>query len=392
MKSVYVVEALRTPFGSYGGVLAGESAPKLASAVMAEILKRTGLPGEAVDEVIIGQVILGGAGQAPARQAMRGAGIPDSAHAMTINKVCGSGLKSAMLGAGQIMLGEAEIAVTGGMENMSKAPYALDKARFGYRMGNAPMLDLMIHDALGDPYTGKLMGEITEKVIEDRKITREEQDEYALRSYKLSQKAVEEGIFDDEIVPYTISGKKGDTVVDKDEEPFNVKFEKVPQLRPVFAKDGTITAANASTISDGAAILLLASEEAVKKYNLKPKAKVVSYATNSIHPDRFPEAPVGAIEKAVKQAGLTYDDIDLYEINEAFAAVPLMAINDLGLDPEKVNVNGGAVSIGHPVGSSGGRIAATVIREMKAKDLKYGLATLCIGGGEGVAMIFENVK
>ncbi|MGA1861280.1 thiolase family protein [Deferribacter thermophilus] len=391
MKDVYVIEGLRTPFGSFGGSLSDVHPAVLAAEVIKKIIEKTGIEPDVVNEVILGQVLTGGFGQAPARQAMRYAGLPDSVHAMTINKVCGSGLKSLMLGAQSIMLGDSDLAIVGGMENMSMAPYALLQARYGYRMGNNEVVDLMIYDALLDPYSKRHMGELTEETIKKFGLTREEQDDYAERSYRLSQKAVESGIFDEEVVPVVKKTKKGDIVVDKDEEPFRVNFEKLRQLRPVFVKDGTITAGNASTINDGAACLLLASEDAVKKYNLKPIGRLVAYATNSILPDDFSLAPIGAIEKVCEKAGLKLDDIDLFEINEAFAAVVLFAVKKLNLPLDKVNVNGGAVSIGHPVGASGGRLAVTLLKEMQRRKAKYGLATLCIGGGEAVSAIFERV-
>jgi acetyl-CoA C-acetyltransferase len=391
MKNIYVIESLRTPFGSFGGSLSDVPAPELAATVMKKILEKVNFHGDEIDEVIIGQVIQAGVGQAPARQAMRFAGIDDKTHAMTINKVCGSGLKSIMLGVQSILLGDSEIVIAGGMENMSMAPYSLPKGRYGFRMGDTAAIDLMIFDALKDPYSGKHMGEITEECIEKKNITRKEQDEYAIYSYTQSQKAVTEGIFNDEIVKITKRTKKGDVVVDKDEEPFKGNIEKLPNLRAVFRKDGTITAGNASTINDGAAISLIASESAVKKYNLQPKARIIAYATNSIHPDDFALAPVGAIEKVLKKANLSKNDIDLYEINEAFSFVPIIAIKELELDKSKVNVNGGAVSLGHPVGASGGRLIATLVRELHLRNKKYGLATLCIGGGEAVAMIIEKI-
>ena len=391
MKEVYVVESLRTPMGSFGGALADVEAPRLAAAVMVGLLERTGLSAEAVDEVIVGQVLPGGTGQAPARQAMRSAGLPDSIPALTINKVCGSGLKSLMLGAGSIRLGDAEVVMAGGMENMSMAPYLLGKGRYGYRMGNGELVDLMIQDGLQDPYSGKHMGVIAEATAEKYGVTREEQDDFALLSYKKAQTAVTEGVFKSEIVPVVKKGRAGDTLVTEDEEPFKVSLDKLKGLRAAFKKDGTITAGNASTISDGAGMTLLASAEAVARYGLKPKARLVAYASNSIHPDQFAEAPVGAIEKVLAKAGLQVGDIDLFEINEAFAAVTLIAIKTLGIDPEKVNVNGGAVSIGHPLGASGARLTATLVREMQKRAVRYGLATLCIGGGESVAVIFERV-
>jgi acetyl-CoA C-acetyltransferase len=354
-------------------------------------MERTGLDPEAVDEVIIGMVLTGGAAQAPARQAMRYAGLPESVHAMTINKVCGSGLKAIMLASGSIALGDSEVVIAGGMENMSLAPFIMKKARYGYRLGHGELLDLMVYDGLQDPYTGRHMGEIADAAAARHELSREEQDEYAIRSYTLAQKAVKEGIFKDEIVPVVKKSKKGDEVIADDEEPFKVDFEKLKALRPVFTKDGTITAGNASTINDGAALSLLASEAALKKHGLKARARLVAYATNSLAPDMFPDAPVGAIEAVCKKAGLKLADIDLFEINEAFSAVALIAIRQLNLDLAKVNVNGGAVSLGHPIGASGGRLAATLIREMNRRQVRYGLATLCIGGGEAVAAIFERV-
>ncbi len=391
MRDVYVVEGLRTPFGSFGGVLKDIEAPVLASEVIKEMLKRAQLKGDDFDEIIMGEVLSAGVGQAPARQAAIYAGLPYKVHAMTINKVCGSGLKAIMLGAQSIMVGDSDLVIAGGAENMSKGPYYLKNARFGYRMGNGEVIDGMVYDGLWDPYSNMHMGVIAENIAKKHNISREEQDEYAIMSYKRAQKATEDGILKEEIVPITIKTKKGEIVVDKDEDPYKVVWDKIPTLRPAFVKDGTVTAANSSTISDGAALCILASEDAIKKYNLKPLARLVAYSTNSLAPELFPEAPVGAIEKCVHRAGLKLEDIDLFEINEAFAVVVLVAIKQLGLDIEKVNVNGGAVSIGHPIGASGGRLAATLIKQMKRQNAKYGLATLCIGGGEAVAAIFENI-
>lgn len=391
MEQVYVVEALRTPFGSFGGVLADVEAPKLGAAVIGGLLERSGLSAENVEEVIIGQVLAGGCGQAPARQAMRGAGIPDAVPALTINKVCGSGLKAVMLGSDSIRLGEASIVVAGGMENMSLAPYILQKARTGYRMGHGQLIDLMIYDGLQDPYSGRHMGEIGEASAERGGLSREEQDAFAVRSYELAQAAVKGGVFAEEIVPVVKKGRKGDETIDADEEPFKGDVSKLSLLKAAFRKDGTITAGNASSINDGAALLLLAGDSGLKKHNLTPKARIVAAATASLHPDFFPEAPIAAIEKVCAKAGMQLGDIDLFEINEAFASVALLAIKGLGLPLEKVNVNGGACAIGHPIGASGGRLAATVIRELHRRQLRYGLATLCIGGGEAVAVIFERV-
>jgi acetyl-CoA C-acetyltransferase len=388
---VYVIEGKRTPFGSFGGSLADVDSTALGAAAIKGLLASANLDPSAVSEVIIGQVLSGGVGQAPARQAMRGAGLPDSTGALTINKVCGSGLKAVMLAANAIRLGESDIVVAGGMENMSMAPYFLKKARSGFRMGNGEIFDLMIHDGLSDPYTGRHMGEIGEASAERNGLSRQEQDGLALRSYRLAQAAVKEGVFRDEIVPVVKTVRGADTVVADDEEPFKVDFDKITKLKPVFKKDGTITAGNASSINDGAAMLLLAGADAVKKHNLTPKARIVASATSSLHPDYFPEAPVSAIQAACDKAGLKVADIDLFEINEAFATVALIAIKNLKLDPDKVNVNGGACAIGHPIGASGARLAITVIRELHKRKLRYGLATLCIGGGESVAVIFERV-
>jgi acetyl-CoA C-acetyltransferase len=391
MENVYVVEALRTPFGSFGGVLADVPAPKLAAAVIGGLLARSGVAADQVDQVIAGQVLSGGSGQAPARQAMRFAGLPDSIPALTINKVCGSGLKAIMLGADAIRLGESGVVVAGGMENMSLAPYMLPAARFGLRMGAGQAVDLMIHDALTDPYSGRHMGEVAEVRVAAHGISREAQDAFAVDSYKRAQRAIQDGLFKDEMVAVVKPSRKGDMTVAMDEEPFRVEFAKLSTLRPAFSKEGTITAGNASTINDGAAFALLAGEEAVQRHGLKPKARLVAYATNSLHPDQFPDAPVGAIERACAKAGLKPADIGLYEINEAFAAVTMIAIEQLGLDRERVNVNGGACAIGHPVGASGARLVATLVHEMQRRGERYGLATLCIGGGEAVAAIFERV-
>jgi len=391
MKDIYVVESLRTPFGSFGGVLSDIEAPQLGGTVMKMLMERADLDPAAVSEVIIGQVLAGGVGQAPARQAMRHAGLPDSIHALTINKVCGSGLKAIMLGAGSISLGDSEVVIAGGMENMSLAPFILKKARYGYRMGHGELIDLMVYDGLQDPYSGKHMGEIADAAALRHGFNREAQDEYAIRSFQLAQKAVKEGIFKDEIVQVVKKTKKGEEVITDDEGPFKVDFEKLKQLRPAFTKEGTVTAGNASSINDGAALTLLAGEAALKKYSLTPRARLAAYSTWSLPPDMFPDAPIGAIESVCIRAGITIADIDLFEINEAFSAVVMIAVKQLGLDMERVNVNGGAVALGHPIGASGGRLAATLVREMNRRQVRYGLATLCIGGGEAVAAIFERI-
>ncbi|ALC15102.1 acetyl-CoA acetyltransferase [Desulfuromonas soudanensis] len=391
MENVYVVEALRTPFGSFGGTLADVPAARLGAAVIAGLLERSGVAPEEIGQVIAGQVLSGGAGQAPARQAMRYAGIPDQIPALTINKVCGSGLKAIMLGADAIRLGDSETVIAGGMENMSMAPYALPSARFGLRLGKGEAVDLLVHDALTDPYSGRHMGEIAEARVIAHGLTREAQDAFAGESYRRAQLAQTSGVFKGETVAVVKASRKGDLTVDQDEEPFRGDIAKLGSLRPAFDKNGTLTAGNASSINDGAAFALLAGEKAVKRLGLKPKARLVAYATNSLPPDLFPDAPVGAIERACAKAGLTTADIGLWEINEAFAAVTMIAIKELGLDPQKVNVNGGACALGHPVGASGARLVATLVAEMQRRGERYGLATLCIGGGEAVAAIFERV-
>jgi acetyl-CoA C-acetyltransferase len=391
MQDVFVIDALRTPFGSFGGVLADVPAPRLAAPVIKRLLEASNLKGENIDQFIAGQVLSGGAGQAPARQAMRFAELPDSVPAMTINKVCGSGLKAVMLAADAIRLGDSGIVIAGGMENMSLAPYVLPTLRYGQRMGHGQALDLMVYDGLTDPFSGRHMGEVAEVRVDVHEFSRAEQDAYALRSYQRAQRAIREGVLAEEIVPVVKTSRKGDVTVSEDEEPFRVDFDRLTSLRPVFKKDGTITAANASTINDGAAFLLLAGADAVRSHGLKPRARIIGVSTHSLHPDLYPDAPVGAIEKACARAGLRPEDIGLFEINEAFALVTMIAIKDLGLDVERVNVNGGAVAIGHPIGASGARLAATLIHEMGRRGERYGLATLCIGGGEAVAVVFERV-
>ncbi|MDD2899980.1 MAG: thiolase family protein [Desulfuromonadaceae bacterium] len=388
-REVYVIEGKRTPFGSFGGSLSEIEATALGSVAIKGVLASTGLDPKAVNEVIIGQILPCGAGQSPARQAMRGAGIADSAAALTINKACGSGLKSVMLGANSICLGESELVIAGGMENMSLAPYFLRKARYGFRMGNGELVDHM-NDALADPGTGRTMGEIAEGGVDRNGTTREEQDEFAIRSYRQAQAAMEKGIFKREIVPVTRNVRGKDVVISEDEEVYRVDFDKVTSLKPVFRKNGTITVANASSISDGAAMLLLAGADAAKRHNLTPKARIVASATSCLHPDYFPEAPAAAIQAVCNRAGLKIEEIDLFEINEAFASVALLAINQLSIPISKVNVNGGACAIGHPVGASGARLGLTVVRELQERNLRYGLATLCLGGGEAVAVIFER--
>ena len=390
-QDIYIVEALRTPFGSLRGSLSQVPAPKLAAAVIADIMQKTGLDPGYVDEVIIGQVLQGGVGQAPARQAMHLAELPDQVHAMTINKVCGSGLVSMMLAANSIKAGEAELIIAGGMENMSMAPYILSQGRGGYRFGHGTTFDLMLLDGLQDAFSHKSMGEITEDWIEKHDITRTEQDEFAMQSYRRAQRAIKQKLFVDEIVPVSVVTKNETVVVAEDEEPFRCNFEKFTTLPTVFKKGGSITPGNASTINDGAALALIAGAPAIKKHGLKPRAKLIASAIVSTRPALFPEADVDAIKKAVEKAGLELKDIGLFEINEAFAVIALLTIEMLGIDPERVNVNGGSVAIGHPIGASGGRLVATLIRELERRRERYGVITLCIGGGEAVAAVIERV-
>ncbi len=356
-----------------------------------EALARAGVPSEKVDEVIMGEVLTAGVGQAPARQAAIYAGLPTSVPCMTINKVCGSGLKAVMLGADSIQLERADVVVAGGQENMTLAPHLLANSRSGFRMGAAQLVDSMIHDGLWDPYNNWHMGNAAELCVKERAFTREEQDAFAIESYKRAQKAVAEGYFGNEIVAVEVPSRKGNVVVDKDEEPAKTDFAKIPTLKPAFDKEGTVTAANASKINDGAAAVVLLSEKAVQTYGAKPLAKIVSQATFAQDPKWFTTAPVGAIKAAVARAGLTLDQIDLFEINEAFAVVTMAAMKELNIPHDKVNVHGGAVALGHPIGASGARILTTLVHALHKYQKRYGLATLCIGGGEAVAVIVERV-
>lgn len=392
LKEVVVVSAKRTPVGSFQGSLSTVPATKLGSDVIKSILDETKIDPKEIDEVIMGCVLPAGQGQAPARQAALGAGLPNSVECMTINKVCGSGIKSAMLAAQAIQVGDAEVIIAGGMENMSLAPYLLPKARTGYRMGNGQLVDSMVNDGLWDVYNNIHMGSCAELCAEDRKYSREVQDELAIKSYKRAQAAQKNGSFDTEIIPVEVPQRKGDPiVVNQDEEPGRTNFDKIPKLRPAFKKDGTITAANASKINDGAAAMLVMSKEKAEKLNLKPLVKIVAQASAAQAPEWFTTAPSKAIAKALDKANLKADDIDLWEINEAFALVAMAAIDDFNIDMKKVNVNGGAIAIGHPIGASGARIFTTLLHAMVKQNAKLGLATLCIGGGEASAVIVERI-
>jgi len=386
---IVIVNGARTAMGGFQGDLSPSTAPELGAVTIREAVQRAGLQPTDVQEVIMGCVLPAGLKQGPARQAMRQAGLPDSTGAVTINKLCGSGMKAVMQATDMIKAGSAEIVVAGGMESMTNAPYILPKARAGYRMGHGEIKDHMFFDGLEDAETGRLMGSFAQDMANTRGYTREQMDEFAIRSLKRAQTAITEGYFKDEIVPVTISSRKGDVTIDQDEQPLNAKIDKIPSLKPAFAKDGTITAANASSISDGASALVLTSSEIAKQRGLQPLAKIVATASNSQHPSEFTIAPVGAIAKVLKKAGWDAQDVDLWEINEAFAMVTMCAIDDFKLDPEKVNIHGGACALGHPVGSTGSRIILTLIHALKRTGGKKGVAALCIGGGEATAVAIE---
>lgn len=391
MTDIVIVNGARTAMGGFQGSLSGLTAPELGAVTIKEAIARAGLQPTDVEEVIMGCVLPAGLKQGPARQAMRKAGLPDSTGALTINKLCGSGMKAVMQAADMIKAGSAEVVVAGGMESMTNAPYVLPKARAGYRMGHGEIKDHMFFDGLEDAETGRLMGSFAQDMANTRGYTREQMDDFAIRSLKRAQTAITEGYFKDEIVPVTVPSRKGDVVVDQDEQPLNAKIDKIPSLKPAFAKDGTITAANASSISDGASALVLTSSEVAAQRGLQPLAKIIATASNSQHPSEFTIAPVGAIEKVLKKAGWNAQDVDLWEINEAFAMVTMCPIDDFKLDAEKVNINGGACALGHPVGSTGSRIILTLIHALKRTGGKKGIAALCIGGGEATAVAIELI-
>lgn len=391
MSDIVILNGARTAMGGFQGALAGVTAPELGAVTIKEAIARSGLQPTDVEEVIMGCVLPAALKQGPARQAMRKAGLPDSTGAVTINKLCGSGMKAVMQAADMIKAGSAEIVVAGGMESMSNAPYILPKARAGYRMGHGEVKDHMFLDGLEDAETGRLMGSFAQDMANTRHYTREQMDDFAIRSLQRAQKAITEGYFKDEIVPVTVSTRKGEVVVDQDEQPLNAKLDKIPTLKPAFAKDGTITAANASSISDGASALVLTSSEVAAQRGLQPLAKILATASNSQHPSEFTIAPVGAIAKVLKKTGWDAQEVDLWEINEAFAMVTMCPIDDFKLDAEKVNIHGGACALGHPVGSTGSRIILTLIHALKRTGGKKGIATLCIGGGEATAVAIELI-
>lgn len=391
MTDIVIVNGARTAMGGFQGGLSNATAPELGAITIKEAIARAGLQPTDVEEVIMGCVLPAGLKQGPARQAMRKAGLPDSTGAVTINKLCGSGMKAVMQAADMIKAGSAEIVVAGGMESMTNAPYVLPKARAGYRMGHGEIKDHMFLDGLEDAETGRLMGSFAQDMANTRGYTREQMDDFAIRSLQRAQKAITEGYFKDEIVAVTVSSRKGDVVVDQDEQPLNAKIDKIPSLKPAFAKDGTITAANASSISDGASALVLTNSDVAAQRGLQPLAKIVATASNSQHPSEFTIAPVGAIQKVLNKAGWDAQDVDLWEINEAFAMVTMCPIDDFKLDIEKVNINGGACALGHPVGSTGSRIILTLIHALKRTGGKKGVAALCIGGGEATAVAIELI-
>ncbi len=392
MKKVVIASAVRTPVGSFGGALKDVTAVDLGAAAVKEALKRANLDGTEVDELIFGNVLQAGLGQNVARQVSVNAGIPIEVPSFTINKVCGSGLKSVSLAAQVILAGDADIVVAGGTESMSQAPYALEKARWGQRMGDGKLVDVMIKDGLWDAFNQYHMGVTAENVAEQYGITREEQDEFAVRSQNLAEKAVTSGRFKDEIVPVEVPQRRGDAVVvDTDEYPrFGATVEGVSKLGPAFKKDGTVTAANASGINDGAAAFVVMSEEKAKELGITPLATIKSYASAGVDPKIMGTGPIPSSRKALELADLTIKDIDLVEANEAFASQAIAVARELELDMDTVNVNGGAIAIGHPIGASGGRILVTLLYEMLKRDSKKGLATLCIGGGQGTAIIVER--
>jgi len=387
---IVIVSVARTPMGGFQGDFNSLTAPQLGATAIKAAVERAGIKPEQVEEVVFGNVLQAGVGQAPARQAALGAGLPLSAGCTTIHKVCGSALKSVMMVHDSLLAGSYEIGVAGGQESMSNAPYLLPKARGGYRLGHGQLLDHMFFDGLEDAYQkGRLMGTFAEECAESYSFTREAQDEWAIQSTVRAQKAIKEGLFKWEIAPVTIAGKKGDVVVDQDEQPLKAQIEKIPALKPAFKKDGTVTAANSSSISDGAAALVLMKASKAQALGLSPIAKIVGHTTHAQEPNLFTTAPVFAMEKLMQKTGWNVADVDLWEINEAFAVVTMAAIKDLKLDPAKVNVHGGACALGHPIGASGARILVSLIGALKQYGKKKGVASLCIGGGEAVAVGVE---
>jgi acetyl-CoA C-acetyltransferase len=390
-RDVFIVGAARTPIGAFLGGLADVPATVLGSTAIEAAVQRSGVSPDHVGQVYMGCVLPAGLGQAPARQAARGAKLPDRVPATTVNKVCGSGLYSAILGTKSIRLGDAEVVVAGGLEAMSRAPYLLDRARQGLRMGHGQVTDAMIFDGLWDPYNDFHMGCAGELCAREYELSREAQDAFARTSYERALAAQKEGAFEREIVPVTVKTRQGELQVTQDEEPGRGRLDKMPSLRPAFEKDGTITAANASKVNDGAAAVVLASGEAVRKHGLTPLARVLGYGGHAQAPEWFTTAPVGAIQNALGRLGLEVEDIDLWEVNEAFSAVAMAVMRDVGIEHARLNVRGGAVALGHPIGASGARILVTLLHAMADRSVRRGLATLCLGGGEAVALVVERV-
>ena len=388
-QDIVIVAAKRTPMGGFQGALATVASPKLAATAIKGLMQHSGLAGEQIDEVLMGCVLPAGLGQAPARQATLGAELPLSVGATTVNKVCGSGMKTVMLAHDLIKAGSANVVIAGGMENMSQAPYLLDKARGGMRMGHGKVLDHMFLDGLEDAYTGGAMGTFAQNTADDFNLTREQMDGFALSSLEKANNAIAAGAFSAEITPVTVANRRGDVVVDTDEQPGNARPDKIPTLRAAFAKDGTITAANSSSISDGAAALMLMTRAQASELKLEVMATIKGHTTHAQEPSMFTTAPVGAMSKLLDKVSWSKDEVDLFEINEAFAMVTMLAVSELGLDAEKVNVNGGACALGHPIGCSGARLLVTLIHALKARGLSKGVASLCIGGGEATAMAIE---
>ena len=387
--AVVIVNGARTAMGSLQGKLAPVTAPRLGAVSIADAIRRAELEPTDIQEVIMGCVLPAGLGQGPARQAMLQAGLPASSGATTINKLCGSGMKATMFAHDLIKAGSNDLMVAGGMESMTNTPYLLDKARGGYRMGHGRVLDHMFMDGLEDAETGKLMGAFAQEMADEKGITREDMDEFAIASLKRAQQAIAEGWFEDEIVPVTYETRKGEVTVDTDEQPGETNLDKVPQLKPAFAKDGTVTAANASSISDGSSALVLARESVASERGLQPQARILGHATNSRHPSEFTVAPIGATENLMNQLGWTVDDVDLFEINEAFAMVAMMPMKELGIPHDKLNIHGGGCALGHPIGSTGSRLIVTLIHALKRTGGTRGIASLCIGGGEATAVAIE---
>jgi acetyl-CoA C-acetyltransferase len=391
MDDVVILSAVRTPIGAFQGALASLPAHALGARALSAAFERAGVTADQIQQINMGCVLPAGQGQAPARQAALAAGCPVSTGALTLNKVCGSGMRAVMIAANDLRCGDFQVVAAGGMESMSQAPYLALGARDGLRLGHGKLVDSMIHDGLWDPYNDIHMGNCAELCVSEYKVSREEQDAWSLESYRRAREATEKGLFAEEIVPVKIPGKKGETVVDRDEEPFKVDLDRLTTLRPAFQKDGTVTAGNASKINDGAAALVLTTGSNAARLGARPIARIVAHASLAQKPEWFTTAPVGATRNVLERAGLKAADIDLWEVNEAFAVVAQVFSRELGLDPERVNVRGGAVALGHPIGSSGARILVTLIHALRERGLRLGCAAICIGGGEATAMVVERI-